>query len=312
MRTFRAGLLLCLLPAVWAADVRLGIVGTDTSHAPEFTRMLNDSAAKDHVPGARVVAAFKGGSPDIPESWNRVDGYAKELHEKWNVEFVDHIGDLCSKVDGILIESVDGRAHLPEVKEAVKCGKPMFIDKPLASTLADAREIAKITADANVHWFSSSSLRYTDIQKLRVPDMTGAFVWGPGPLEEHHQLDLSWYAIHPVEMLYTLMGTGCERVTRMYTPDADVITGVWKDGRSGTVRAQRPYGAYGAVVFAKKNRVESMTDLKFSYAPLIQEIVEFMNTRKPPVPNAETLEIFSFLDAAQRSREAGGAPETLR
>ena len=30
--------------------------------------------------------------------------------------------------------------------------------------------------------------------------------WGPGPLEEHHYLDLSWYAIHPVELLYTLMG----------------------------------------------------------------------------------------------------------
>ena len=312
MRTLRAGFIVCLLPSVWAADVRLGIVGTDTSHATEFTRMFNDPAAKDHVAGARVVASFKGGSPDIPESWNRVDGYAKELREKWSVEFVDRIGGLCSEVDGILIESVDGRAHLPEVKEAVKCGKPMFIDKPLASTLADAREIAKIVSQANVPWFSSSSLRYTDIQKLRVPDMTGAFVWGPGPLEEHHQLDLSWYAIHPVEMLYTLMGMGCQRVARTYTPDADVVTGVWKDGRSGTVRAERPYGKYGAVVFAKNSRVEAMPDLKFSYAPLLEHIVEFMNTKKPPVPNAETLEIFSFLDAAQRSREAGGAPESLR
>jgi hypothetical protein len=136
--------------------------------------------------------------------------------------------------------------------------------------------------------------------------------WGPGPMEEHHKLDLSWYAIHPIEMLYTLMGRGCEEVTRMYTPDGDVVTGVWKDGRTGTVRTLRPYGDYGAIVFRPKQTVQSRPKAAAGYQPLLVEIIKFFETKQPPVSNEETLEIFAFMDAAQRSREAGGKPMKLR
>ena len=139
--------------------------------------------------------------------------------------------------------------------------------------------------------------------------------WGPGPLEEHHHLDLSWYAIHPIEMLYTLMGQGCEEVTRISTADADVIVGRWKGGRIGTVRALRPYGDYGAVAYRKKAKGQTSEisgKVDGGYAPLVHEIVQFFETGKPPVSNEETLEIFAFMDAAQRSKEAGGKPVTLR
>src|ERR1700693_3011614 len=56
---------LALFAAICAdsADLRVGVIGTDTSHVPAFTQMLNSAdGAKDHVPGARVVAAYKGGS----------------------------------------------------------------------------------------------------------------------------------------------------------------------------------------------------------------------------------------------------------
>lgn len=300
------------LPLHAADAVRLGIVGTDTSHTVAFAKVLNDEKSPDHIAGARIVAAYKGGSPDIKESSSRVEKYAQELHEKWNVQIVDKISDLCSAVDGILLESVDGRVHLQQAKEAMKCGKPMFIDKPLASTLEDAKAIAALASKSGVPWFSASSLRYSQISSIRADDMSGAFVWGPGPLEEHHKLSLSWYGIHAVEMLYTVMGTGCEEVTQVSSPNSDVITGRWKDGRTGTVRVDRPYGQYGGVVFRGKEKVKSITDMKFSYVPLVQDIVKFMNTKNPPVPNTETLEIFAFMDAAQRSKDHNGAPAKLR
>jgi len=71
-----------------AADIRIGIIGTDTSHVTNFTKTLNDPTAKDHVPGRKVVAAYKGGSPDVESSASRVEGFAKELHEKYGVEIV--------------------------------------------------------------------------------------------------------------------------------------------------------------------------------------------------------------------------------
>jgi len=307
------GLLLVVTLAGTAAEIRLGIVGTDTSHVIAFTRVLNDPSAPGHVPGARVVAAFKGGSPDIKSSYERVDKFAAELSAKWSVEIVPDIPTLAQKVDAVLLESVDGRRHLEQARQIIAARKPVFIDKPLAATLEDAREIARLAGEAGVPWWSSSSLRYSEIvTALKSPDATGVATWGPGPFEEHHYLELSWYAIHPIEMLYALMGTGCEEVTRISGQTADLIVGRWKDGRIGSVRALRPSGGYGAIVFRPKQILQSNPQMKNGYGPLLAEIVRFFQTGKPPVPNEETLEIFAFMDAAQRSKAAGGKPVPLR
>jgi hypothetical protein len=123
-------------------------------------------------------------------------------------------------------------------------------------------------------------------------------------------------------MLYALLGPGCVEVSRTYTPDADILVGRWKDGRTGTVRVLRPYGPYGAVVFRPKPAadgkhgntvvIESNPKMAAGYRPLLVEVVKFFETKEPPVANTETLEIFAFMDAALRSKEAGGAPQKLR
>ena len=313
MKRFALLSLIAGLAGTAAAQIRLGIVGTDTSHVIAFTRVLNDPSSPEHLPGARIVAAFKGGSADLKSSHERVDQYAEELKAKWNIEIVPDIPGLCQKVDGVLLESVDGRPHLAQARQIIAARKPMFIDKPLAATLEDAREIARLAREAGVPWFSSSSLRFSEfVTALKMPGATGATTWGPGPFEEHHYLELAWYAIHPIEMLYALMGTGCEEVTRTSGQTADLIVGRWKDGRIGSVRALRPYGSYGGIVFGPKKAAQSNPDMKSGYRPLLVEIVKFFETRKPPVPNEETLELFAFMDAAQRSKEQGGKPVKLR
>ena len=302
-----APLLLCASAALPGADLRLGIIGTDTSHVSVFSKAFNDSASAGHIPGAKVVIAYKGGSPDIKSSADRVEGYAKEIVDKYQVQIVPQISAMCGKVDGILLESVDGRKHLEQFKEAVKCGKPVFIDKPLAATYADAKEIARIAKVAKVSWFSASSLRWAEIlPMLKSPKNQTVTVWGPGPLEDTHQLDLSWYAIHPIEMLFTVMGSGCVEVTRTVSTN-DVITCKWKDGRLGTVNVLRPYGDYGGMAFREKEIVAT-PKYKHAYTNMLKELVQFFATGVPPVPNEETLEIFAFMDAAQRSKENGGVP----
>lgn len=304
-----------LLPG---AEMRLGIIGTDTSHVVAFTRVLNDPANPDHIPGFRVVAAVKGGSMDIPSSKSRVEEYAGELRDKWKVEILTEISGLAGKVDAILLENVDGRTHLANARQAFALHKPMFIDKPLASTLEDARQIEKLAAEAKVAWFSASSLRFGElVASVRMPEMVGVTVWGPGPIEEHHALDLSWYGIHPVEMLYALMGPGCDTVTRTVggtdTAGTDVINCKWKDGRVGSVRVLRPNGGYGATSFGPKDVKQGRTDVPpFSYVLLLKQITKFFETGVLPVSNAETLETIAFMDAAQRSKQAGGQPMKLR
>lgn len=298
--------------AAWPADLRLGIIGTDTSHATEFTKMLNDASSPNHVAGARVVAAFKGGSKEEPDSYRRVDKFAEELKTKYQIEFVPDIAGLCAKVDGIMLESVDGRQHRDQVKQAVACGKPIWIDKPLASSLEDALEIAGMAKKAGVPWYTASSLRYgKEVDSMKFPDTESAITWGAGPLGTF-QLDLTYYAIHGIEMLYAIMGPGCEEVTRTHTDEADIIVGKWKGGRTGEARALRHDNNYGIMVFRAGGKTEMAPKASSGYRPLVEQIVKFFETKQAPVSNEESLEVMQFMDAAQRSMKQGGAPVKLQ
>ena len=112
------------------------------------------------------------------------------------------------------------------------------------------------------------------------------------------------------------MGTGCEHVTRMaggdFSGGSDVIVGRWKDGRIGTVRTLRPYGQWGGFVIRPKQMVSIHAATTLRYGPIVRQIVAFFQTGKPPAPNDETLEMFAFMDAAQRSKAANGQPMPLR
>lgn len=128
----------------WATkDLRAGIIGTDTSHVPAFTALFRSRPEWK----VRVVAAFKGGSPDLPISANRVDGFANTIHDKYGVELVASLDKLLPMVDVVLLESVDGRPHLAQATPVFKAGKRLFIDKPLAASLEDARDRAAVEGD---------------------------------------------------------------------------------------------------------------------------------------------------------------------
>lgn len=291
--------------------LRLGLIGLDTSHVVEFTRMLNDTSAADHVPGARVVAAFKGGSPDLEASASRVEGYAAQLHDNWKVDLIPDIAGLCSKVDAVLLTSVDGRVHLEQVRPVFAARKRVFIDKPLAASLEDAGAIARLGEQSGVPWFSASSLRFHPaVQSLKgdpqIGVIEGCDAYSPAPTEPHHP-DLYWYGVHGIEILFTLMGPGCQAVTRVNTPQADVVVGRWADGRIGTFRGMRAgKHAYGATVYGSAGVVSHEASGGSMYKALVEEIVKFCRTGVPPVSPAETLEIFAFMQAAQVSKERSG------
>ncbi len=301
-----------MLPGAQTPEIRIGIVGTDTSHVTAFTKMLHDRSDPNYVAGARVVAAFKGGSPEIEASRTRIDRFAAELSEKWGVEFVDSIDALAAKVDAVLLESVDGRAHLEQVRPVFKAKKRVFIDKPLAASYADAREIARLSRESGVPFFSSSSLRFVeDLQAIKSGGITGAFTFGPENLEPHHP-DLFWYGIHAVEMLYTLLGPGCEQLTRVVSDSGDTVTCRWKDGRIGTMRGLlRGRQDYGAVAFGEKTVRATPVPMASDYRGLVVEIVKFFQTGVSPVSVDETLEIMAFMEAAESSKQRGGAPVAL-
>ncbi len=289
-----------------AGPLRAGIIGLDTSHVIAFTRILNDPKATGDLADVTVVAGYPGGSPDIAASRDRVGKFTEQLRGM-GIEICDSIDELLKKVDVVLLESVDGRPHLEQVRPVFAAGKRVFIDKPFAGSLADAVEIVRLSEKHDVPFFSSSSTRFSpDFQairkgKSRFGKVKSCVASSPMSIEPHHP-DLFWYGVHGVEILYTIMGPGCKTVTRV---EQDKVVGVWKDGRVGTYEK----GGYGATVEGTEASGEAG---KYAgYGPLVVEITKFFKTGKPPIDPQETLELFAFMEAADESKRQGGAAVTI-
>jgi len=294
-----------------AGPLKIGVIGLDTSHAVHFTKIINQGK-NPAFENCRVVAAYPKGSRDIESSVRRVPGYIKQMR-KMGVEIVESIPDLLKRVDAVLLESNDGRPHLEQAVPVILAGKPLFVDKPLAGSLADCVAIMRLAERHHVPLFSSSALRYVSIaQELRAGKygkVVGCDAFSPCPLEPTHP-DLYWYGIHGVETLYTVMGPGCKTVTRVSTKGADVVVGVWQDGRVGLFRGMRVgRHSYGGIGYTDKAvvRIGSFE----GYEPLVVQIVKMFRTGKVPVDHAETLELYAFMSAADVSKQRGGVPVSI-
>lgn len=321
----KAGILLALFVAILFAipvseaqqktPIRIGMIGLDTSHVPAFTGLFNDPNNEGDLAGFKVVAGYPGGSKDVKASYTRVDKFTEQLRKQYGVEIVDSIDSLVAKVDVVLIESVDGRPHLAQAIPVIKAGKKVFIDKPIAGSLADVLMIFALAEQYKTPVFSSSSLRYaTNIRAVKgdpkLGKVLGCISYSPCEIEEHHP-DLFWYGVHGVEALYTMMGTGCKTVSRTHTKATDTVTGVWDDGRVGTYRGLRGGKIdYGTVVFGDKGIV-STTGYVGGYKPLVVEVAKFFKSGQAPVSAQETIEMFAFMEAADESKRQGGAPVTI-
>ena len=304
------GALLCA-SAAGAADVRVGIIGVDTSHATAFAKLLNverDAA----VAGYRITHAYKWGSKDIEKCTSRYERHIKQLGE-CGVKMVDSIAELLANVDCVLLETCDGRPHLEQALEVFRSGKPCYIDKPIAADLRDTLKILAAAKKMGQKVFSASSLRYTKAVKEAARGDYGPIravdTFAPGNFEPTHS-DYFWYAIHGADPLFAIMGTGCEEVTCVHSGDDDVIVGRWRDGRLGTLRVFGTKGGYGGAVVNDKCQLFSLGGYE-GYKVLLVEILEYFRTGKEPISPDELKEVYAFLDAARLSKQRGGKPVTL-
>lgn len=309
-------LLTCVFAAIFAAHaqqvVKIGIIGLDTSHSTAFTELLNGDSDDPFVREFEVVAAYPYGSKTIQSSYERIPGYIKQV-EKYGVEITSSIAELLDKVDCVMLETNDGRIHLEQALEVFKSGKICYIDKPIGATLGEAMAIYAMAEKYGVPIFSSSALRYSPqnvaLREGKFGKILGADCYSPHMVEPTHP-DFGFYGIHGVETLYTLMGTGCECVNRISSPDADIVAGRWTDGRVGTFRAikQGP-SIYGGTAYTPDGAVAAGGYA--GYKVLLDRILTFFKTGVAPVSKEETLEIFAFMKASNMSLEQNGRIVTL-
>lgn len=293
--------------------LKIGVIGLDTFHAIQFTKMFNDTDHPGYVPGGKVIGAYVGGSPDIDVSADRMTKVPEIMTTDFGVNIYESIPELAKNVDAIMITSIDGRKHLPQLRETVGSGCPVFIDKPLSGTLSQAVEIVRLVEKEGIPCFSSSSLRFSpNNPRIHIDDLDSiraVYSIGPASLEPHHP-DLYWYGIHPVEALYTVLGPGCRTVTRIFTEATDVVVGQWQNGRVGILQGNRGHSrGYRVIAYTAEGVFEGGDE--HNMESLGREIMEFFKTGKPPVPLMETLEIMAFMEAADESKRRSGAPVHL-
>jgi len=252
--------------------LNIAIVGCDTSHAVEFSRIFNDEHSVDHVPGARVIAAVTDGLGAMAGSRTRAIAHSAEIEAKYNVKLYEEIADLPLSCDAVIIGATDCTRHLELVEELVKMRVPIFIDKPIAPTGVQAHRIFHIGREMNVPIMSASALRY----------------------DSHFQ-----------GALRAAMGTGLTEVAVVHREFYDVITAVWRDGRIGTIRGMRaPHHTFGGTLHKADGPVPFALPEQGTlfYAELLKQVVNFASTGISPIPSDESIEIIRFLEAAERQR----------
>jgi hypothetical protein len=273
--------------------IRLGIVDCDTSHVVAFTERLNHlTIGEDQwVEGAQVVAAVP-----LPSqvSQERVEPFTEKLRG-YGIQILQKPEELLGQVDGVLIEA----------------GLPVWIDKPLACTTADARALVDAAQRKGVPLLSASALRYdlsvqgVHARREELGAVLGVDAYTPASTHPRNP-GFFHYAVHGVEMVYALMGPGCRRVRCVHQEGTDVAVGEWADGRLATVRGTRK-GSYGLgfTAFCEKGLVAEKASAYY-YRELLKQVVALFETGKSPVSAEELVEVVAFQEAANASMERGG------
>ena len=294
-------------------SLNVGLIGLDTSHVEAFARILNVESDPDHIPGAKVVAGFPGGSPDFDLSVSRVEGYTNKLRDEYGVDILDAPEAVAERCDLVFINAVDGRTHRELFERIVSFGRPVFIDKPFAVGAEDAEAILSLAKKQAVAVMSCSALRYADNfqQAIHAGDGRGAIVGCDvyGPMEVRPPMPgLYWYGCHTVEMIVAAMGAGAKTVRVTTTRDADLVTVEWNDGRIASIRGLRQaHSKFGAILHRGDDAtyVDVSINRRPYYAGMLEAILRSLPEGRSDIPAEEMLAAVKIMDAANESRQTG-------
>ena len=290
--------------------IKVAVIGLDTSHSIEFPRRMQapDCPKDQRVSGLRAVSCLRFKTPFQDDAG--LDKRQAQL-EAWGVKVTTDFDEAVEKCDAIMLEINDGSFHLPYFKKVANLGKPVFLDKPLASSLADGRAIVRLAAKHRTLVWSGSSLPFAPELKnavARVSEVRLGHAFGPlgaAPVGD----SLIWYGVHSFEMLLRIMGPGPKTAHAAET-SAGITTVIdYGNGRQGVVEAITGAWSYGG-------RVQGMADgkpavlpficeCKYLYRDILKEIKRFFEGGRPPVSMETTLEGLAMMAAARKSLESG-------
>lgn len=294
-----------------ASVIRIGVIGTDSSHLPEFARRI-DALNRAGETRCRVTQMWTDGHHHMPA--DEVAGWRQSALDLGVAE-VNTVDELLAESDGVMVLSVHGDQHLEHARPALVRGLPTYVDKPLTCTAADARALAQLARDGGARCYSASSLRFArELESLKPEGATRAALgdlhaidaYGPGELNAALPR-LFFYAIHTLEMVDALWGPGVAAVRAEASEERDLMALRYRDGRFAQLRMERAgHYAFGATVHGAQATHYFEVDFDGVYDRLVAGMVGFFAGGAAPASLPDLVENIATLEAAHRSLAIGG------
>ena len=249
------------------------------------------------IPGAKVTHIWTDDPADAP----------KVAAASLIANVVSRPEDVIGQVDAVVIATDDGNDHVRRARPFIEAGLPVFIDKPMATNIADLRQFAQWHAAGKV-MLSTSGMRYAPEMRLTERQHT-------------HLGDLRWitsftcktwerYGIHALEAVEPLLGTGFLTVQAHNDAGGDVMHLTHGSGVRLTIGAVHDaYGSFGAVHLygTKGDLVLKLMDTYNAFRGQLVAFIDMLHTGTRPLPFDETVELMAVIIAGILSRDQGGA-----
>ncbi len=288
-------------------DVKLGVVGIDSSHLPAFAERIHQRREAGET-RCRVTHLWTDGHHDMPagdvEQWRQ---QALDL----GVEPAESLDAMLDAVDGVMVLSVNGHRHLEHALPSLRRGLPTYVDKPLACSLAEAKQLLAASRDGRARCYSASSLRFVveldTLDRNAIGNPVAVDAFGPGELNDS-MAGLFFYGVHAIELVDALLGSGVGRVSAVHTEDRDLVRLEYRDGRFASIRLERKAGyAFGATVHGEKDARSFVVDFEPVYARLVAGMTRFFEGGAAPVELRDIVENVAVMEAGNASMSNGGA-----
>ncbi|GAA0924366.1 Gfo/Idh/MocA family oxidoreductase [Nonomuraea longicatena] len=271
--------------------MRIAIVGPDNTHADHAVRHFN---AEQALGDARVTALCGGDAER-----------AERLGIAWTAARPE---ELIGHIDAAIVMDRDGALHRRHAEPLLKAGIPVLVDKPLATTVADAEAILAAASAGGAAVTSFSALRWT-VDGLR-PRLAGLgeprAVTATGPVQRTSPYGgVGFYGIHPVEMALHLLPVPSAEPVVSVLPGAVLVTLTAGDAHAVVNLVERDAATavpfHLAVVGTSGVFAEVVTPAKDYTLPALRHFAEMVRTGVPPLGEEELLAPVRVLEAVTRA-----------
>jgi predicted dehydrogenase len=279
---------------------RIGLVGLDSSHAEDFLRHIN---AERRYPDLRVTALHGGDGARVSELVKVDPGL---VH-------VAMLESLIETTDAVIVGHRDGALHRAAAITCLEAGHPVFVDKPLADSRADAEAIVDASERSGAPLLSGSALRWqAETQRLKALLATcdspvELHAWGTWYPDSEYGGAI-FYAVHTVELAQELLGPDFRHVAVHGSTEPSIS---YRSGRNSVTLSFHSLGAsghsdFGVEIASKEEDRRHPIPLGDDYMlPVVEQFAAMLRTGASPMTRAELtapLALMEEIDALLTAR----------